>query len=537
MGKIKCPKCVYESDIWSVKRHFKRKHKKQSATTSGTYEGQSATQQSNTYPLRAPAMVANNIYYAQGTRAPTVMSVGPNGSRAPTTVSVQPLTGGVLQGSGIGDQFHRHNENQPIPQHWFIAQHPHGYEYGEEVRAPTKVSVGPNHQPPTTKISVGPNGPRVPTTVSVPPVIEKVQHGDGIKMDDEDEDDTDSVINAELDKKELDDEDMDTDGGDEDDTDDEDEDDTDEDDKEEQDVFDILVDIAQTFNYLKDLRKQYRDLLPQLTEMKKQELDSFLEVYSHVKTNIIEEQDGLEGTVYKKQHGKGLTESEGETDEETDNEDSGNDADTEADNETDEETVDSEEEETEENDDDDVEADMDVKFDTIHEDEQNKEPFFNFVFEAEHFLDPKSKEKLEEYLIRDKKNRKLEDGCDQDETNNPKNVYEVIEDIEEVFDKWNEKEEECFKQCSKRKIQSVSNVAYTWMDATSLNKMKKLNPSKYKFLKKMLSPHTKSLEKLVNPQVSIHEKRKTLQKSQVGDGLLQTATHLMLPLLRQALNI
>ena len=124
----------------------------------------------------------------------------------------------------------------------------------------------------------------------------------------------------------------------------------------------------------------------------------------------------------------------------------------------------------------------DVKFDTIAEDEQNKEPFFNFVFEAEHFLDAKSKEKLEEYLIRDKKNLKLEDGCDQDETNNPKNVHEVIEDIEDVFSMWNEKEEDCFKQCSKRKIQSVCNVANNWMDATSLQKMKKINPSKYKFL-------------------------------------------------------
>ena len=95
---------------------------------------------------------------------------------------------------------------------------------------------------------------------------------------------------------------MDTNDEDEDDTDDEDEDDTDEDDKEEEDpdVFDILVDIAQTFNYLKDLRKQYRDLLPQLTEMKQNDMGTFLQVYSHVKTNIIEEQDGLEGTVYKK---------------------------------------------------------------------------------------------------------------------------------------------------------------------------------------------------------------------------------------------
>ena len=101
---------------------------------------------------------------------------------------------------------------------------------------------------------------------------------------------------------------------------------------------------------------------------------------------------------------------------------------------------------------------------------------------------------------------------------------------------WNEKEEDCFKQCSKRKIQSVCNMAHNWMDATSLNKMKKFNPSKYRFLKKMLSPHKNSLEKLVNANVSIHEKRKTLQKAQVGEGILQLASHLMIPLLTQALK-
>ena len=80
-------------------------------------------------------------------------------------------------------------------------------------------------------------------------------------------------------------------------------------------------------------------------------------------------------------------------------------------------------------------------------------------------------------------------------------------------------------------------MAYNWMDATSLQKMKKINPSKYRFLKKMLRPHMKSLEKLVKPGVSIHEKRKTLQKPQVGEGILQTATHLVLPLLRKALKM
>ena len=70
-----------------------------------------SNQQPNHYPQRIPEMVANNTYYAKGTRAPTVMSVGPDGPRAPTTVSVPPLIGGVQDGSGIEGQFHRPSQN------------------------------------------------------------------------------------------------------------------------------------------------------------------------------------------------------------------------------------------------------------------------------------------------------------------------------------------------------------------------------------------------------------------------------------------
>ena len=52
----------------------------------------------------------------------------------------------------------------------------------------------------------------------------------------------------------------------------------------------------------------------------------------------------------------------------------------------------------------------------------------------------------------------------------------------------------------------------------------------------MLSSHKNSLEKLANANVSIHEKRKTLQKAQVGEGILQIASHLMPPLLAKALK-
>jgi hypothetical protein len=47
-----------------------------------------ANQQRDARPQRTPEMVANNTYYAEETRAPTKISVDPNGPRAPTTFSV-----------------------------------------------------------------------------------------------------------------------------------------------------------------------------------------------------------------------------------------------------------------------------------------------------------------------------------------------------------------------------------------------------------------------------------------------------------------
>ena len=467
-----CSYCHYNTVVKSnLRRHIQNKHGNHTVVASNTHP----YIQPNSHPQRTAQMIANNMYYANETRAPTKMSVGPNVQRAPTTVSVPPTY------QQPNTYLHRTPE--------MVANNTY---YTKETRAPTKISVGPNVQ-------------RPPTTISVPPV----QHGDGIKID---YDDTDE-----------DDEDMDTD----------DESDND------VDIFDVLVDISTTFNYLQELRKQYRDLLPQVKKYNKDEMESFLKVYSLLKTSIIEEQDGLEGTVIKKQYGKGVTESEGETDEETEDED--NNADREDD--TEEETVDSEEEEEEESEEEESEEeedekaeDFDVTFDEIEEDEPAKEPFFDFVFEAENFMNAKSKAKLEKYLIRDKKNLKLADGCDQDETDIPNNVPEMMKDINDVISMWNKKEEECFKQCSKRKILSMCNIANSWMDATSLKKMKEFNPSKYRFLKNMLSPHKKSLEKLISANVSIHEKRKTLQKPQVGEGLLHTASNIVLPLLRLLLK-
>ena len=149
----KCKYCDYQSPYRpNLRRHEKNKHgfqetnSNQHAFKAHPYEHPylaNNNQQPNPYPQRTPEMVANNTYYAEETRAPTKISVGPNGQRAPTTISVPPNIGGVQGGSGIGVQFHRpsHNSfdgtindtNNRAPTTY--------HEPGAVVRAPTKIYV------------------------------------------------------------------------------------------------------------------------------------------------------------------------------------------------------------------------------------------------------------------------------------------------------------------------------------------------------------------------------------------------------------
>ena len=309
------------------------------------------------------------------------------------------------------------------------------------------------------------------------------------------------------------------------------------------DIMDILTDISSTFTYMKHLRKQYRDSLPQIKEFDDKEMDEFLEYYSLIKTDIIAERDGLEATVTQRGRGIDDSESEGETDEEAvdDPDDTSVNADTDDDSDTDDEAVDDEDTENDADTEDTQEAevsedskDYDVKFDAVDENEANKEYFFDFVLEAETFMDNKSKKIMEKYVTREKKDNVLADAREQDETDMPEDMDDVIEDIEHVIDLWNERKEECFNKCSKRKVMSLSNIANCLMDTKSLEKMKKINPSKFHFLQKMLRPHKKALEKLVNSKICVHEKRKVLQKSQVGEDLLDAAVNLVIPTLECA---
>ena len=51
MGKFQCPKCEYESDQWSVKRHIERKHKEPSVGRHQSKKHKMVKEEVEEYPL------------------------------------------------------------------------------------------------------------------------------------------------------------------------------------------------------------------------------------------------------------------------------------------------------------------------------------------------------------------------------------------------------------------------------------------------------------------------------------------------------
>ena len=71
------------------------------------------------------------------------------------------------------------------------------------------------------------------------------------------------------------------------------------------------------------------------------------------------------------------------------------------------------------------------------------------------------------------------------------------------------------------------------MDSDDTNKIRNYNPHKYDLIRKLMNPYIKSVEKIGDSEISIHEKRKTLQKTQVGETVINLITEVILPYLNE----
>ena len=105
-----------------------------------------------------------------------------------------------------------------------------------------------------------------------------------------------------------------------------------------------------------------------------------------------------------------------------------------------------------------------------------KKRFFDFIFEAEEFMTPDSHKKSLHY---EKKFRDdITEAIEKDESNKPEDVDEMLEDVKHLHNEFDEKGNICFKHCSKRKINSISDSPDVLLDNKLGDELKKSNPSK-----------------------------------------------------------
>ena len=106
---------------------------------------------------------------------------------------------------------------------------------------------------------------------------------------------------------------------------------------------------------------------------------------------------------------------------------------------------------------------------------------------------------------------------------------EIIKNAMNLKKDFHKQGEECFESCSNNHIHSVAGLTGYFNDPDIGGKIRNINPDKYDLIRKLTERYNKSLGKIGNPDVTLHEKRKTLQKSNVGESVFIIIKYLILP--------
>ena len=322
-------------------------------------------------------------------------------------------------------------------------------------------------------IKIDPNSSKAPTTVSFGPNVAKaptsihvshsVQRGYGVDDDVDMNSDTESEGESERDT--------------------EDESDTEDLFNENQDLLEIINDIKSTFNYGLHLRKKFREKIENMEEYDQDEWKKILKSYAKLEAGVKDENEGLDNADKGEEEDGNEDDKEGEDEEEEDEgeqeegEDKGNDA--------------------------------------------TKEDFWDFIKEFKHALNEKDLKMVEKYFDREAE-KKIESKIVEDDEGIEDGKM-VIEKVDELKDDFNELGSDCFNHCSEEKIHCLATAVNSMLRSGSTV----MNRQKAKFIRELMMPYHETVRKIGNPKVSTHEKRKLLQKAQVGEGVLESVTKYM----------
>ena len=172
---------------------------------------------------------------------------------------------------------------------------------------------------------------------------------------------------------------------------------------------------------------------------------------------------------------------------------------------------------------------MDEQFGIENENNNEKEDFWDFVFEFRDMLEENTK-LLNNYVAVEKTKLLFEKKGDEDI---PMDINEIIKNALDLKKDCNKHGEECFETCSNAQIHSVGGLIECFNDPETLDKIRKYNPDKYDLIRKLTEPSNKSLGKIGDPEVTEHEKRKTLQKTNVAESVFKIIIDLILPYMKR----
>ena len=315
-------------------------------------------------------------------------------------------------------------------------------------------------------IKIDPNSPRAPTSVSFGPDVVKaptsihVSHSEAVQHG-YGVDDVDMNSDTESDAEDEN----------EKDTEDESESDT-----EDQDLLEIINDIKATFNYSLQLRKKFREKIEDMEEYEQEEWKKILKSYAKLEASVKDEIEGLDSVDKGEEEEEDKEEGDDEEDEGEEGEDEGKD------------------------------------------DQTEKEDFWDFIKEFKHALNGKDLKMVEKYF--DKEAEKTEESKNVEDDEGIEDGKMVIEKVDELKDDFDEHGSDCFKHCSKEKIHCLATAVNSLLRSGSTV----MNRQKAKFIRELMMPYHETVRKIANPKVSTHEKRKLLQKAQVGEGVLNSVT-------------
>ena len=324
---------------------------------------------------------------------------------------------------------------------------------------------------------------------------------------------------------------------------------------------DIATDLNDTIIFLEGLKDEYLEALPQLRKLKGSDLKTALNDYAVLKANVALVTTGLEEDSGKKVDTTDNVSDEEDTDNSSSDPDE-RDASTD-DNSSDEESIkssmqdDDEEEDVEDSvdessessmQDDDEEEDIEDT-DTEEEDrssgdetddenednmevnnvEQYKGDYWDFVQEAEYFVKQRDK-KLMEKLIRKMKGYYA--AMYEHDSKDLESMKQVYKDIRKVKSQVRQDGVGYLSLCSKRKIASMCLSAKLLKDIFDEKEtaFKSICPNHFRrFIKRV----GYNAEKLNDPNISTHMKRRLLQKGDICRGILDGMLEFLIPFMKK----